>query len=198
MGPLTRTGKRLWLLFSVLSITISATYAQTSPAAGHCAVTSVPAEVRAEGLTEPLGDILIQCSGSTPGAVLTGNLTVALPVSVTNRVDSTNLATASVVFADLGTGFTPLPNTAQISNNLVVVNGLNITVPASGSYALRVSNIRGNASAFGTNPALSTPIQAQLSFTNGSLPVNQSSVTVAYVEQGLLATLYNRGSITCS
>jgi len=145
-----------------------------------------------------LGDILIQCSGSTPGAVLTGNLTVALPVSVTNRVDSANLATASVVFADLGTGFTPLPNTAQIVNNLVVVNGLSISVPASGSYALRISNIRGNAAAYGGNPALVVPIQAQLSFTNGSLPVNQSSVTVAYVEGGLLSTLYNRGSITCS
>jgi uncharacterized protein (TIGR03437 family) len=198
MGPLTRTGKRLWLLFTVLSITISATYAQTSPAAGRCAVTSVPAQARAEGLTELLGDILIQCSGSTPGAVLTGNLTVALPVSVTNRVDSANLATASVVFADLGTGFTPLPNPAQIVNNLVVVNGLNITVPASGSYALRISNVRGNVSAYGSNPALSAPINAQLSFTNGSLPVNQSSVTVANVEGGLLATLFNRGSITCS
>jgi uncharacterized protein (TIGR03437 family) len=130
--------------------------------------------------------------------VLTGNLTVALPVSVTNRVDSTNLATASVVFADLGTGFTPLPNAAQITNNLVVVNGLNFTVPASGSYALKISNIRGNASAFGTNPALSAPIQAQLSFGNGSLLVNQSVVTIANVQPGLLSTLYNQGSITCS
>src|SRR5947199_2068164 len=133
MGPLTRTGKRNLFLFAVLSFTISATSAQTAPIGGRCEITSVPAQLRAEGLTELLGDILIQCSGSTPGAVLTGNLTVALPVSVTNRVDSANLATASVVFADLGTGFTPLPNAAQIVNNLVVVNGLNITVPASGS-----------------------------------------------------------------
>src|SRR5438309_12083161 len=119
MGPLTRSGKPVVFLFALLNLAVSATYAQ-APINGQCAVTSVPAQVRAEGLTELLGDILIQCSGSTPGAVLTGNLTVALPVSVTNRVDSANLATASVVFADLGTGYTPLPNTAQIVNNLVV------------------------------------------------------------------------------
>jgi uncharacterized protein (TIGR03437 family) len=145
-----------------------------------------------------MGDILIQCSGSTPGAVLTGNLTVALPVSVTNRVGSTNLATDSVVFANLGTGFTPLPIAAQISNNLVVVNGLSVTVPASGTFGLRISNIRGTMTQFTGGLPLTTPVNALLTFSGGSIPINQSLLTVANVQSGLLASLYNRGSITCA
>jgi len=145
-----------------------------------------------------MGDILIQCSGSTAGAVLTGNLTVALPVIVTNRVGPGNLATDSVVFADLGTGFTPLPLTAQISGNLVVVNGLSITVPASGAFGLRISNIRATMNQFSGFPSLTTPVNATLTFAGGSIPINQSFVTVANVQSGVLATLYNHGAITCS
>src|SRR5581483_5224272 len=92
MGPLTRSGKQLFLLFTLLSLTISVTCAQTPSFSGQCAATSVPAPVRTEGLTERLGDIVIQCSGSNSGAVLAGNLTVALPVSVTNRIGSNNQA----------------------------------------------------------------------------------------------------------
>jgi uncharacterized protein (TIGR03437 family) len=145
-----------------------------------------------------MGDILIQCSGSTPGAVLSGNLTVVLQVSVTNRVGLTNLATDAIVFADLGTGSTPLPLAAQVTNQSVVINGLNVTVPASGTFSLRISNIRGAVAQLGAAPPLTTPVFAQITFSGGSLPVNTSVVTVGYIQQGLLSTLYNRGSITCA
>src|SRR5690242_2395894 len=77
MGPLTRNGKLAVLLFAILSFSVSATYAQSS-AAIQCSVTSSPAQLRAEGVTELLGDILLQCSGSTPGTAITGNLTIGL------------------------------------------------------------------------------------------------------------------------
>src|SRR5881275_51521 len=105
MGPLTRTGKQVFLVFLFLGITISATYAQAPPFTGQCSATSVPVPVRTEGLTERLGDIQIQCSGSNPGSVLAGNLTVALPVSVTNRIGSNNLVSDPLLSADFGTGF---------------------------------------------------------------------------------------------
>src|SRR4051812_30602585 len=102
MGPLTRTGKQLFLSLLFLTLTVSATYAQTPPFFGQCSVTSVPVPVRTEGLTERLGDIHIQCSGSNPGAVLAGNITVALPVSVTNRVGSNNLVSDQLLSVDSG------------------------------------------------------------------------------------------------
>ena len=50
-------------------------------------VSTSPISVRAEGLTERLGDIVLQCSGSNPGTVFSGNFTLFLPVTITNRVD---------------------------------------------------------------------------------------------------------------
>src|SRR5215470_16873755 len=105
MGPFNRSGKRLASFLPLLILTISATYAQTLPVSGQCAVTSVPNQVSTEGLTERMGDIILQCSGSNAGAVLTGNLTVFLPASVTNRVNTANQATDASLSADLGGGF---------------------------------------------------------------------------------------------
>src|SRR5262249_15186965 len=116
MGPFRGSGKRLAAILSFLFLCLSATYAQTLPVSGQCAVTSVPNQVSAEGLTERMGDIILQCSGSNPGAVLTGTLSVFLPVSVTNRLNTANQATDATLAADVGSGFTPLPVTAQVNN----------------------------------------------------------------------------------
>ena len=87
MGPHTPIGKRAFLLAAVFALAGSPGFAQTQ---SSCAVSSVPLQVRAEGLTERMGDILLQCSGSNPGTVLSGNLTIYLPVGITNRVDGYN------------------------------------------------------------------------------------------------------------
>src|SRR3954453_12191292 len=141
MGPLTRSGKQVFLLLLLLTLPISATYAQTTPFTGLCSATSVPFPVRTEGLTERLGDIQIQCSGP-PGSVLAGNLTVALPVSITNRIGSNNTASDMLLSVDYGTGFVTLPAAAQISGNTIAFNGLSFTNPASGVFTIRISNLR--------------------------------------------------------
>src|SRR5690348_911661 len=108
MGPHTRSGDWLCRLFALLALTISTAYAQTLPVSGRCAVTAVPTQVRAEGLAERMGDIILQCSGSNPGAVLTGNLSVFLPVSVTNRLDAnSNITHDAVLSVDYGSGYVP-------------------------------------------------------------------------------------------
>src|SRR6266849_3838783 len=106
MEPPIRIGKRLCPL-ALLFLAVCATSAQTVPFSGRCAVTSVPVQVRSEGVTERLGDILLQCSGSNPGTVLSGNLTLFLPVNITNRVDQNNLTRDAVVSVDSGSGFVP-------------------------------------------------------------------------------------------
>src|SRR5215475_574478 len=100
MGPLAKGGMRCFAFVSLLIVSIGATYAQTLPVSGQCAVTSVPNQVSTEGLTERMGDIILQCSGSNAGAVLTGNLTVFLPASVTNRLNTANQASDAVLAAD--------------------------------------------------------------------------------------------------
>src|SRR4051812_30423141 len=162
MGLLTRSGKQVFLFFLLLTFTISATFAQSPPFNGQCSATSVPVPVRTEGLTERLGDIQIQCSGSNPGSVLAGNLTVALPVSVTNRIGSNNLTSDPLLSVDFGTGFVSLPTVGQIIGNTIAFNGLSVTAPASGGFSLRISGLRGAVAQLGATTNM--PIRAQLSF----------------------------------
>ncbi len=196
MEPLTRNGDRLRRLLTILVLTLGATYAQTLPASGSCAVSAVPNMVRAEGLTERMGDILLQCSGSNPGAVLSGNLSVFLPVSITNRVDANNQAQDAILAVDYGGGFVPTGISGQVANQMISFNGLNFTVPASGQLNLRISNLRAAAYQMGTT--LPQQIAAQISFTLPlTIPTGQSGLAVAYTQPGLFATFYDRGNITC-
>ncbi len=196
MGPLTRSGDRLARLLPLLTLTVCATYAQTLPVSGSCVVTAVPPQVRAEGLTERMGDIVLQCSGSNPGAVLSGNLSVFLPVNVTNRVDSSNLTRDAILSVDYGNGFVPTGIAGLVSNTSVAFNGVSITVPPSGKFSIKISNIRANV--YQTAGVSPQPLQAQITFSSfSSIPVNQSQLVVANPQIGLYTSLYSAG-ITCT
>ncbi len=51
-----------------------------------CATSAVPTNVRAEGISERTGDILLSCSGGQPAGQISGNIIVSLNVNVTNRI----------------------------------------------------------------------------------------------------------------
>jgi uncharacterized protein (TIGR03437 family) len=194
----TRIGsKRTLQILTVLSFTFCAAFAQTEPFSGRCLATSSPTLVRAEGLTERLGDIQLQCSGSVPGAVFANNLTLFLPVSVTNRVDANNLTRDTVLSVDYGSGFIPTAIAGQISNRNITFNGLNFAVPASGNLNLKISNLRAavNQLAPVAYAALLAPTPVTISISS-SFPIDQAQLIVAYAQVGLLATLYSTG-ITC-
>ncbi|HEY2012674.1 MAG TPA: hypothetical protein VGH38_04190 [Bryobacteraceae bacterium] len=159
----------------------------------------MPTQVRSEGITERMGDIILQCSGSNPGAVLSGNLSVFLPVSITNRLDSnSNLTHDAVLSVDYGGGFVPTGVNGQITNQLIAFNGLSLTVPSSGNLNIKISNIRGAAAALGSSFSTTHPILAQLVFSStASIQLDQSQVVVAYSQTGVFATLYDKG-ITCT
>ena len=107
--------------------------------------------MRAEGLTERLGDIVLQCSGSNPGTVFSGNFTLFLPVSVTNRVDTNNLTRDAVLSVDLGSGFVPTAIAGQVSSNSIRFNGISYTTPASGNVSLKISNVRAAMNQLGSD-----------------------------------------------
>ena len=191
MEPHIRTGRRHVLPFTLFFLTICATSAQTLPFAGHCVVTSVPVQVRSEGVTERLGDIVLQCSGSNPGAVFSGNLTITLPINVTNRVDNNNLTRDAVVSVDYGSGSMPTGVAGQVSNQTIAFNGVSLTAPASGNFVLNISGIRANVSQLG--PATQQSISA---FLSSPLLVNQAQAIVGFSRISLRATLYETG-ISC-
>ena len=178
----------LYRMLTILSLSIGCIYSQTS-APPSCKVAAVPTQVRAEGLTERMGDIILQCSGSTPGAMLTPNLAVYFPIQVTNRINSANQATDAGVSVDYGAGYGAASTTAQISQAGVTFTGLTLTVPPAGSFNLKISGIR--AAAY-QGPA-TQPVTASIS---SSFLLDHSQVIVAYPQTGLFTTMYQAG-ITC-
>lgn len=193
MVPHTLTGIRhaAARILILLSLTSGYIYAQISPGVTKCTVSAVPTQVRVEGLTERLGDVILQCSGSNAGAMLTGNLIVYLPIAVSNRINSNNQATDVVLSVDYGSGYGASAVPATVMPSGVTFNGLNFTFPGSGAMNLKISGIRGAAYMAGS--ASAQPVVASLSFP---LPVDHSQVVVAYPQLGLFTTLYTAG-ITC-
>jgi uncharacterized protein (TIGR03437 family) len=154
-------------------------------------VSGVPLPVRAEGLTERMGDIVLQCSGSNPGAVLTGNFTIFLPVNVTNRVDSNNQTSDAVLSVDYGSGFVPSGISGWVAGGSIAFNGVSFTVPPSGNLNIKFSNIRAAVGAVAS-------VLASIGFSApSSIQVNQSQVIVAFPQAGLFATLYG-ADIPCT
>jgi uncharacterized protein (TIGR03437 family) len=194
----TRIANPLLSLVVFQILAVGSLYSQTLPVSGRCAVSSVPSQVRAEGLTERMGDILLQCSGSNPGAVLSGNLSIFLPVSITNRVDSSSssLTHDAILSVDFGSGFVPTGIAGQIANQIIAFNGLSFTVPSSGKLSIKISNLR--AAIHESGVVQPHPIQAQLVFSStSSILIDQSQPVVAYAQTGLFATLYENG-IACT
>jgi uncharacterized protein (TIGR03437 family) len=188
MGPLTPSGSRLVGLNLLLLPLLSVTYAQTGPL--FCVASATAPIVRSEGVSERTGDILIECSGGTPGRTTEGNLTVILPVPVSNRLNADNTLDAMLLI-DTGTGFQPAAAGIPHGSQGVAFNGVRFTVPPSGRVSLRVSNLRINVSQFG---ATQRPIQAQLAFNGlNTLSIQNNLPTVAVTDRGLLASFATRG-----
>src|ERR1022692_3121600 len=185
--------KRTVLNVCLLQIGICAAFAQPPSSTARCQVTTSPVQVRAEGLTERLGDIVLQCSGSVPGTVFSGNFTLSLPVSVTNRVDANNQTRDAVVSVDLGSGFVPTAIAGQVSGSSISFNGISYTAPASGNVNLRISNVRAAMNQLGYTSAVPAQITASLV---SSLAVDQSQLVVAYSQAGMLSSMSSTG-ISC-
>ena len=172
----------------VLSLLFICPVLAQTPGAARCTASAVPTTVRSEGLTEKVGDILLQCTGLTGGSPFTGNLSIFLPVAVTNRLNGGNTTTDVTVSAN----GTPLAVAGQVSGQTISFPALTFPVPASGSVDLRISNLRGAVAQLGA--AATGPVQAGISF---SLPVDRTQLTVGYPQHALLALVAGAG-IPCT
>jgi uncharacterized protein (TIGR03437 family) len=144
-------------------------------------------------VTERLGDVVINCTGN-PGTSISGNLTVTLNTTVTNRILSGSSVDAVLAVNAESSQIPPATLTAV---NQVSFAGLQFQIGTAGSASLRISNLRGDAS-FGGTPSLpgggggiltGTPIVAQLAFNAGSLlNFTSSRLEVGVPQRGLYVT----------
>ena len=176
------------LLATSLTLAATAGYAQVNLS---CQASANPLLVRGEGLTERMGDILLQCTGGVPGSTVSGNLTVFLSVAMTNRIDSTGYSDLKLD-VDSGSGYMPANTRAAYLNPASLsFSGFAFTLSPAGSVLIRLSNLRGAANQLGVNSA--HQITALLSFNAGSLVTFSTSVfSVATVVRSFYSSYTSR------
>lgn len=189
MARRIRIGKRLPGAALLLYTCFLPAYSQSTLV---CTTTAVNALVRSEGVTEQMGDVVLDCSGGKPGVTITVNLTVFLTVNITNKLLANNVTDAQLL-VDTGSGPAPANVPAQpFGANAVVFNGLSFTIPASGKVSLRITNLRGDANQLVTTTQQT--IFAFVAFSNGAgLAVTSAQSAVAIAEPGLLAQFSSTG-----
>ena len=191
MTPIT-SFKRAALRVCILPLALCAAFAQVPNPVVRCQVTTTPVSVRAEGLTEPLGDVVVQCS-AIPDAAFTGNITLYLPVPITNRVDAAGMTQEGLLSVDLGSGFVPTGVPGLISGSSITFSGINYKVPSIGKVGLRIAGVRAAVNRLGVPATGPAQVIASLST---SLPIDQSQLVVAYSQRGFLSNLGDAG-ISC-
>jgi len=150
-----------------------------------CNAVAQPPLVPSEGLVERTGDIVLACSGGTPGAQFTGNFTLFTSVNITNRVTSSGITGINFT-ADNGTGPQAITTPGFLSApGTLFYNGVSFTLSAMGTVTLRFQNIRVNATQM---TAFANPqIAVLLSFSSIATPVSFSNtqVIVGDAQRGL-------------
>jgi hypothetical protein len=176
----------LLILFATFSLGMFAQKPTT------CAVSAVPLIAHSEGLAEQVGDIVLQCSG-TPGASVTGSLSVSLPVAITNRINTSGFSIDATLSIDTGTGNVPSGVSGLVTNQSISFNGFKFTFPASGAVSLVVDDVRADVNQLG----LQQTSQIYAFLGSSSLALENTQLAVASAQQGLLATSMDSG-VTCT
>ena len=166
-------------LLAFIAVTFSVHAQQLS-----CSTSAVPAVIRSEGITERVGDILLNCSGLPGGTAVSAALTLFSTTVITNRINSSGNTDVQVVLETPGSSQI-LNTTASLgSSSSVNISGINFTVPSSGAATLRITNLRVNAW-----QAAEQPIRIQLASTGTSaVRIDNNQLTVGLPSRGLLAS----------
>jgi len=182
------TAFRKWFVaLAVLVVMVGTASAQAFQCTANA---GVPNRVRGEGLTELVGDLLLNCSGVKPavpaGTAVLANVQIFLSVNVTSRITATAtspaLSTTEALLAkDDPSGTTndpigpppgPTLGTNVWQGGLAGANSLLWTnipiipaaVPPGSTYStiIRITNVRGNASQAGIAAGAVIPNQIQM------------------------------------
>lgn len=169
----------------VLSVFLGAVAANPASAQANfsCNASVLSNAIRAEGLAELVGDLILTCTGGTAGQTLTYNIQVYANTNITSRL----LEPPTLTEALLGIDAPPYPAEKLFSGqlmtkNMVLFQGVPIAMPGSGTRTLRIMNLRVNATTLPLGSAVTL-------FVSGagvtSLPITNPQQNVALIQTGM-------------
>ncbi|MCZ2076144.1 MAG: hypothetical protein LC130_14225 [Bryobacterales bacterium] len=201
---------RKWLpVLALVALMLGSMSTASAQTAFSCSATTgaVTPIIRGEGITELVGDIVLQCTGGTPAAdpaaVPQVNIQIFLNTQITSRLlDSNGTTEATLMIDDPAVGarqLGPIPGVVpaggnnvylsrRVAENAIAFLGIPVDAPGTtGTRILRITNLRANASGIGVS---TTFIQNQaIAFISISgattIPVNPAQLPVAFVSRGL-------------
>jgi hypothetical protein len=201
--------RKWFLVLAAVALLVGTANAQGFQCTANAGVTPL---VRAEGIAELTGDLVLNCNGMAPANGIIANIRIFLNTNVTSRLYEEDLAApneALLMIDDPAPGdqvywgvngvWTPasnLPNVFQgITSGVNTIDWLGIPLVAAGSASVaqvnriyRFTNIRANASQLGVASGLvPQPIQAFISVSGATaVPVNNPTQVIGFVQKGLI------------
>ena len=177
-----------WSIAFLSLAAANAAYSQTT----FCTTSAGPPLVRAEGVAERTGDLLINCAGPA-GTTITGNFTFILSSPVTNRLSGTNTLAGITFSIDSGSGPQAVAMQPLLVNQFsLVFDGVAVPFSGQGTAKIVVSGIRVNA----TGVPVQTPITEFVAINLGGFPITTSPLVVGTPERGLYASYL--GTLICA
>lgn len=152
----------------------------------NCVATAVPALVRLEGLSERVGDIVMNCTGGTPNGLVRGDLRViSFAGNITNKLNSNTGTLDAILTVNTGSGEASTGASAVLrGGNQFDFASMNFNLSPTGTAVLRMTNVR-------VTPPQSPEQPFQLALaTNGpsAIRVDNSPLIVGIATRGLLAS----------
>ncbi len=149
----------------------------------QCTLSAVPLQVSTEGLAEPVGDVMLRCSGGQPGGVVKGTLQFSVGHRLANVISTTfPFYGGLALMQEYAPGmFVSLPVTIRLQESQVIFENLSVTMDAYGMFGLRVSGVRAEGGG--------TTLGSLQFYGNEQMFVATPTVTVAFSQPGLTATL---------
>jgi len=201
---------RKWLpVLALVALMLGSMSTASAQTAFSCSATTgaVTPIIRGEGITELVGDIVLQCTGgipaATPAAVPQVNIQIFLNTQITSRIlDSNSTTEATLLIDDPAVGartLGPIPGVVpagannvylarRVAENAVAFLGVPVDAPGTtGTRILRITNLRVNASGIGVSTSfIQNQAIAFISISGAqTIPVNPAQLPVAFVSRGL-------------
>jgi uncharacterized protein (TIGR03437 family) len=180
------------LLSSLILFSFSAS-AQTPVCTVPTASAPLPT-LHGEGLTEPVGNVVLNCTGGAIGSTITPSLFLSLSGNITNRLDVNGNPTGISVTVNTGGGAAPVAGltTRLLGSTVLTFGGLQYVAPA-GTTTITISGI---------DVSIGNPVQNSVNVTaligaSGISLQGSPQVLVGIATPGLLESTNNNG-IPCS